>query len=188
MLVTITNLSSSNPVYITQCYKSLGPSESIQVRRTMAQIDADASLKALIVAGSVGIAYTEEAGDDIAGGGGLETGMATTITLRKPIAAGTPGSPDDVTVFDANAPYAFDILDVTFLCSTAIGASTVQLRTLAGGLGAAQSDALATATTGVKRNAAATGAVAVAKGGSSFLRRSDAGVAGDLLITLARTA
>ena len=188
MLVTITNLSSSNPVYITQCYKSLAPSESIQVRRTMAQIDADASLKALIVAGSVGIAYTEEAGDDIAGGGGLESGMAQTITLRKAIPAGAGGSADDVTVFAANAPYAFDILDVAMMVSTAVGASTCQLRDTAGGGGAALSDALATATTGTKRNAAATGAVAVAKGGSVYLRRSDSGVALDLLITLARTA
>jgi hypothetical protein len=185
MLVALTNLSST-PQYLAQFYKELVSGETLTVRRTMAQIDADISLKALIYAGTVGIAYTEEAGDDIAGGGGLEDGVAQTLTVRKTFAAGAGGAPDDVAVFNANAPYAFDILDVTLLVGTAVSLSTCQLRSASGGAGSAQSDALSSATTGTKRNAAATAAVAVAKGASVFLRRSDSGVAGEVLITLAR--
>jgi len=186
MQVTLTNLSGTDSFYISQLYRQLAPGESVTTRRTMAQIDADASLKALIVAGSIGISYTEESGDDIAGGGGLEPGIIECRTVMVSVPAGAGGAPDDVAVYNANAPYAFDIVDVTFLCSTLVAGSTVTLRSASGGGGTAQSDALNTAATGIKRNATATAPVAVAKGGSVFLRRSDSGVAGTLLISIAR--
>lgn len=186
MQVTLTNLSSTTPVYITQLYKQLAPLEAITVRRTMAQIDADSSLKALIVAGSVGITYTEEAGDDIAGGGGLEAGVAKMECIRHAFAAGAGGAPDDVAIYTADAPFEFEIVDVTLIVSTLVNPSTVTVRDTAGGAGAALSDALVSTTTGVKRNAAMTTTPTVLKGGTVVLRRSDSGVAGIALLHILR--
>jgi hypothetical protein len=185
MQVTLTNLSGTDSFYISQLYRQLAPGESVTTRRTMAQIDADQPLKTLISNGSIGIVYTEETGDDIAGGG-LEGGVAEQLTIRKAFTAGVAGTPDDVVIYTANAPYAFDIVDVTALVSTAIAATTLTLRDTAGGGGAALSDALSSAATGVKRQQLATGAVAVAKGGTVVIRRSDRGVAGEVLVSILR--
>jgi hypothetical protein len=190
MQVVITNLSATDPVYVSSATVSIPASGSITLtKRSFAQVDADTQLKTLINAGSVSIAYTEEAGDDITGLGGLNTGVGTALTFLKVFAAGAGGAADDVAVFTPNlVPFALIITDVTIIVSTLVGGSTCTLRDTAGGAGAALSDALATATTGVKRNAAATTTPAVARNGTVFLRRSDSGVAGTLLISMLRTA
>ena len=188
MQVTVTNLSAVNPVYISSFYTSIAPSATITVVRTMAQVDADVPLKTAIVNGLVSIAYTEQAGDDIAGGGVLETGIARCEVIHKPFLAGVGGAADDVVIYTANAPYAFDIIDVIAKVSTLINPSTIQLRDTAAGAGAALSDALVSTTTGVKRNATATTSSAVARNGTLILRRSDSGVAGSIDIVILRTA
>ena len=91
-------------------------------------------------------------------------------------------------IFTANAPFAFDIIDVVAKVSTLINPSTIQLRDTAAGAGAALSDALVSTTTGVKRNATATTSSAVARNGTLILRRSDSGVAGSIDIVILRTA
>lgn len=184
MQVTITNLSSS-AVYVSQLYRQLAPSEAVTTTRTMAQIDADAALKTLISVGTLGIVYTEDTGDDIAFGV-LESGIATQLAIHKTFAAGAGGSADDVVIFNANAPFAFDIVDTQAIVGTNVSGSTLTLRDTAAGGGAALSDALSSATTGVKRNAALTSSPSVAKGGSLIIRRSDSGIAGQLNITILR--
>jgi hypothetical protein len=190
MLVTLTNLSSTTPVYVSSLYTTIAASSSIQTKRTYAQVSEDVQIMTLVNAGSVSLAYTEEAGDDAAGLGGLDAGVAFSQTIRKTFAAGAGGSADDVVIFNATtpAPFAFVITDVTAIISTAVSASTVQLRDTAAGAGTTLSDALATASTGVKRNAAATTAPAVARGGTLIIRRSDSGIAGQVLVGIVRTS
>ena len=101
-------------------------------------------------------------------------------------AAGTPGSADDVTIYSGDAPFAFRILDVTLLTSTLIALSTAQLRDTAGGGGAALSSAMTTAVVGTARNND-TATPTVAANGSVFLRRSDQGVAGEVIILAVKT-
>lgn len=108
------------------------------------------------------------------------------FTVRVAATAGTPGSADDVTIYSANAPFAFRILDVLWLDSTAIALSSVQLRDTSGGGGSALSSVLTAAVTGTARNNdTATRTVAAAS--SVFLRRSDRGVAGEIIIIAVRT-
>jgi hypothetical protein len=70
MIVTITNASSSQ-VHIPAYGKVLEPGGTVQTSRSMADIDGDGSLKALVVAGDVTLAFTAEAGDDIVAGFGM---------------------------------------------------------------------------------------------------------------------
>lgn len=106
---------------------------------------------------------------------------------------GAAGTADDVTVWNANAPFAMRILDATLRVSTAVGASTAALRTASGGGGsvvlpdpAAATQTFSTATTG-PHDDVATATATVASGGSLFLRRSDRSVVGELILTCIRT-
>jgi hypothetical protein len=65
MLVTITNVGSDQ-IHIPAYHKVMDPGDVVQTRRSMADIDGDESLKALILAGDVTLAFTLEAGDSIA--------------------------------------------------------------------------------------------------------------------------
>jgi hypothetical protein len=116
----------------------------------------------------------------------LASSIGAVFTIFVTATAGTPGSADDVTIYSSNAPFAFRILDVTWLDSTAIALATVQLRDTSGGGGSALSSALTAAVTGTARNND-TQTRTVAANGSVFLRRSDQGVAGDLVILAVRT-
>lgn len=112
--------------------------------------------------------------------------IAAMFSIRVTCTAGVAGAADDVTIYNANAPFAFLILDCLWLDSTAIALSTVQLRDTAGGGGAALSSALTAAVTGTARNND-TQTRAVAANGSVFLRRTDRGVAGEIIIICIRT-
>ena len=112
--------------------------------------------------------------------------VGATFAIRVTFAAGTPGSADDVTIYSGDAPFAFRILDVTLLTSTLIALSTAQLRDTAGGGGAALSSAMTTAVVGTARNND-TATPTVAANGSVFLRRSDQGVAGEVIILAVKT-
>ena len=105
--------------------------------------------------------------------------------ITQPLTAGVAGTADDVTIYSANAPFDFRIVDVWLLVSAAIGGSTVQLRSATGGGGSALSSALSSAATGTVRNND-TATRQVASGGSLFVRRSDRAVAGRILITALR--
>lgn len=67
MLVKITNIGSVQ-IHLSAYGTVLDPSGELETRRTMADIVGDDSLKALVVAGSVSLAFTKEAGDDVVGG------------------------------------------------------------------------------------------------------------------------
>lgn len=108
------------------------------------------------------------------------------FVLPVSLVAGGGGAPDDVTVFNANAPFAFTLIDAWLQTATAVGGSTVQARTATGGGGSALTTALSSAATATTRNDD-TAPRAVAAGGSVFLRRSDNAVAGTFYIRGLRT-
>jgi hypothetical protein len=112
--------------------------------------------------------------------------MSVPFTIRKAYSALTPGTADDVTVL-ASAPFAFRILDSWLdTGSAAVGASTATLRTASGGGGTTLSSALDTEVAlATARNSGVT--KQVAEGGAVFLRRSDRGVSGEVILLCERT-
>lgn len=114
----------------------------------------------------------------------VASNIAVPFLIRVAFAAGgTPATPDDVTVFSANAPFAFRIVEVRLIVSTAVALSTAQLRDTSGGGGAALSSSYVTAVAGEAAiNASWTATTTVAANGSVFLRRSDQTIAGEVLI------
>lgn len=106
---------------------------------------------------------------------------------------GAAGTADDVTVWNANAPFAMRILDATMRVSTAVALATATLRTASGGGGsgvlldaATGTSTFSNATTGPHDDTAVATAT-VAANGSLFLRRSDRSVVGELILTCIRT-
>lgn len=120
--------------------------------------------------------------------------QAAPFSLYVPCASGgAAGTADDVTVWNAAAPFAMRITDATFRVSTAAVASTVALRTAAAGAGsvvlpdaAAATQTFSSGTVGVFRDAASATAT-VALNGSLFIRRSDRSVVGELQLVGFRT-
>jgi hypothetical protein len=111
---------------------------------------------------------------------------AVPVVLRVPLTAAATGTADDVTLYSATAPYAFRVLDVWARIDTAVGGSTVQVRTASGGGGSALSSSLSSASAGVARNND-TAERTVAAGGSVFIRRSDRAVAGAVFLLVEKT-
>lgn len=116
-------------------------------------------------------------------------GLAPALVLRKSFASGGGGSPDDVIIYNANAPFGFRILSRQIIVTTAVALSTMQLRSASGGGGSALSDAMSAAAAGLilDLNLIVIGTQTVATNGSIFLRRSDSGIAGEIIITLQKT-
>jgi len=108
--------------------------------------------------------------------------------IRQQFTAGVGGTADDVILYNANAPYAFRILDAMVLVKTAVSASSAQLRNATGGGGSALSDAFDTSTSSKGRD----GGVIVQEtpvipaGGTLVLRRSKNTVAGEIIILVTR--
>jgi len=113
-------------------------------------------------------------------------GIAVPFMIEVPFVAGAAGTPDDVTKYNADAPFAFKIQGAHCITTTGIGGATVQARDTAGGGGAALTSAMAAAGAGTTYNND-TDTRAVPAGGSLFVRRSDRGVAGKLIIQAVRT-
>lgn len=115
-------------------------------------------------------------------------GVATPFQIYKALAAsGVAGTADDVSLFAANAPFAFRILDIALYVSTNVGGASVTLRDTAGGAGAALSEALSVATTGVKRPTTGLTTSTVAANGTLTVRRSDRSMVGELILTCIKT-
>lgn len=105
------------------------------------------------------------------------------FVIRKTFAAGTPGAADDVTLYAASNPQKFRLLDAVAVITSTVTDGTVTLRTAAAGAGTALSNAIAAATASTARLAATTATTTVAVSGSLYLRRSDAAIAGEIILT-----
>lgn len=106
------------------------------------------------------------------------------MVIRQAFTAGAGGSADDVVIFNANAPFGFRILDNYFYISTVVALATVQLRDATAGGGNALSDATAAGVAGRLGNTLRTSTSTISSGGSLVVRRSDSGVAGEIIIHL----
>jgi hypothetical protein len=118
-------------------------------------------------------------------------GLGTEYTIRKNWAAGTPGSAGDIVIYDGSTtklPFGIRIVDVTVIVATNLAGKTATLRSAAAGGGSALSDALSLASTGVVRNATVTTTAAVSAGAGLWLRLSDIGTAGEIIINCLRTS
>jgi hypothetical protein len=104
------------------------------------------------------------------------SGLSVPFVLRAAYSAAAAGTADDVTV-TAAAPFQFRILDIWVRTSTAIAASTIQLRTATGGGGSTLSDAISTGAVGMARTNSGSG-FAILANQAVYARRSDRGVAG----------
>jgi hypothetical protein len=105
--------------------------------------------------------------------------------LRVAFAAGAGGTADDVALFLV-APFAFRVLDAQVLVSTAVGGSTATLRTETGGGGSAASAAMSTAAMGRVRDGNVNATTLIPVNGTLVLRRSDNGVAGEVIVDIER--
>ena len=118
-------------------------------------------------------------------------GLSPLETIRVAFTAGVPGTADDVVIYNANAPFKFRILDSTVLISTLVALATVQLRDAVGGGGNALSDAfLASALARLRDTNVGIANVTpiVNVGGTLTIRRSDRGVAGEVIVVIRREA
>jgi hypothetical protein len=108
------------------------------------------------------------------------------FVVRVVFVAGVGGTPDDVDIFPVGnaVPFAFRILDVVALTTTAV-VGTLQLFTATGGGGTAFSSSLAVGTPGtVRNNDTITRDCGLAS--QLYLRRSDNTIAGEALIFAVR--
>jgi len=172
---------------------------------TLDELQQSSVLQALLLAGTFSLASVEgDTGSGLAIGpvdltpataaASANFGVAAAVVgvpfvVRMPFTAGVAGSPDDVAVFSAAAPlpFAVRILDVEVVFTTAIGSTNVALRSTTGGLGTDYSGALASgAAPSRQRTALDTGYPTAAAGTQMHIRRSDRGLAGQMLITLIR--
>lgn len=112
-------------------------------------------------------------------------GLSDGQVIRVAFTAGTPGTADDVTLYAANLPRKYRVLDTQLLITTAIAAQTVQLRDAAAGAGNALSDLFVCTAVGRQRDLGvgiANVTPTVAANGSIYLRRSDRGLAGEIIL------
>lgn len=109
--------------------------------------------------------------------------------LFKAFAAGVGGSPDDVVVYAAGElPYKMRILDVIGFVDTTVVAATVDVQDEAAGAGTTAATLDFATATGRVTNDTFTGTTVYDTGATKglFLRRSDDGVAGEVLIYVRR--
>jgi hypothetical protein len=117
--------------------------------------------------------------------GNYSNNMAVPFVFRVGFAAGTPGTPDDVTITLAS-PFPAYLTDIQVMTSTGIVGSTGTLRSGTGGGGVALSTAIPTSAAGNQRETARLGSNIISAGTPLYWRRSDRGVAGEVIISALR--
>lgn len=119
----------------------------------------------------------------------LASSVGSLFTIYASFAAGAGGAPDDVTVFNANAPFAFRILKTLPYVATPVAVSTLRAFSATGGGGTALSSLFAAtlATEDPAITTSITATATVAANGSYFIRRSDSGIAGEWVLLAVRT-
>lgn len=119
-------------------------------------------------------------------------GIGSLFCLRKVLTSGgDTGTADDVSIYTANAPWKFRVVDAFLITSTAAaGSSTAALRTATGGAGTLLTGAMATDANGLSRptGTTPTATATIAAAGSLALRRGDRAHAGELFVFGVREA
>lgn len=199
--IIVTNLDTV-PTTVGDLYTTLAVGGSVTTSRALTDLPRMANLQNLIANGKVSLSVTNTA-DESASGlasspnsvGADDFASVSAATVAAPlqtmyvsIASGGGGSPADSTLFAVNTfPYKVRVMDVVGYVSTAVAASTVTVRTAAAG-GGALLGSLDSATTGRKETTAPVGTTVVTPGGAVglFVRRSDNGVACEVMLTVRR--
>jgi hypothetical protein len=201
MDVTITNISSA-PVNIGDIYTTIPVGGNVVTKRSASQLSAMVSLQKAVESGLVTVAAVEESHETASGlaipPGTIEAGDAApvaataaasaTLEIRKAFVAAAPGTPDDVVIYAANTlPYKIRVLSAEARVATAIGGSTINVYDQAAAAGQLCA-ALSSAATGIVPMTGPNASVVVAPGAliGLFIRRSDRGVAGEVVITARR--
>jgi hypothetical protein len=192
----ITNVSPDS-VYLADLYTSIGVGETKTIDRSATDLPRMKSLHEAMADGKVTLSVNYSA-DEVASGLHAPPSTIEAVDIA-PVAAATPasalaviykalpvgagGSPDDVEIFPAGSlPFKFRVVDCVLYVSTAVGASTVEIRDEAGGAGNLHASASAAAT-GRNPNAEdQTSEVAPAPTKGLFARRSDSGIGGEVVL------
>jgi len=198
---SITNISSDE-VHLGDFYLTIAAGETKTLsNRSVDEVSGLSSVQREVADGNITFTVTPTADElasglmappnSISGDDFQEVAAAAPLSgvaeIRSEFAAGGGGSPDDVALYAANAlPYKFRVLDAHVKVSTAVGGSTLLLRDEAAGAGTllASMSGAATGRSEMSDNLTAVATPGATKG--LFLRRSDNGVAGEVIITIRR--
>lgn len=205
--LSITNISAS-PFFLNDVYVDIDAGQTLVVTRSPAEISSMAGLQAAVADGvlTASIAYTADElaslplASPVAPGTVDATAIAPVaaatvdsapILFRKAFASGgASGTLDDVTIYAVNTlPYKVRILDAMALISVAgPGASTLAVRSAAGGLGTLAATVPADVL-GAARMIGPNVSVVLAPGAliGLFIRR-DRSTVGEIVITARREA
>jgi len=192
----IANISTEE-VYLRDIYTSIPVGQTKTVERSATDLPKMHALQEALADGKVTLSVQYSA-DEVASG--LHAPPSTIeavdiapvqasapaaglVTIYKALAAGGGGSPDDVEIYPAGSlPFKFRVMDFILYVGTAVVASSVEIRDEAGGGG----DLLASAASGATGripNAEDNTAVATPSGTKGlFARRSDDGVAAEVVL------
>ena len=145
-----------------------GASTDVSSLATLDELDRNSSIQSLISEGKLQMSLTNGPVD----------------VLRIPLTALGAGIPDDVAVANP-LKHRSRLLDTQLIVATAIGASSVALRTAPLGGGTLLTSAIPSIATG-RFNDASTATQDLAAGSLIVARRSDRGVGGELVVTVQR--
>jgi hypothetical protein len=118
----------------------------------------------------------------------LASSLGLVETLFVTAAAGAGGSADDITVYNGDAPFSFRILKTHPYITTAVATFSIQARTASGGGGTALSSEFSstTATEDPAIITPITATTTVSASGSLFVRRTDSGIAFDMVFIIVK--
>lgn len=109
----------------------------------------------------------------------ISSNIASVFAYHATIAAGGGGTPDDVSIYNGNAPFPFRIIKWLPRITTGVALATIQARDTSGGGGSALSSTYSATT--ASENPSITVDLAssstISTNGSLFIRRSDSAVA-----------
>jgi hypothetical protein len=198
--ITVTNLTPDS-VYIGDLYTNIPASGSVVLSRPAATLSSMSALMKAVAASQVTVAVVYDAHETASGllvppeavdatdmaAVAATSAAAGAQTIRKAFTAGAGGSPDDVVVYAVNTlPYKMRIMDAYALVSTAVAASTLDVRSAAAGAGTVAASMSAAA---AGRAASTVTASVVLSPGAAvglFVRRSDSGIAGEVVLSVRR--
>jgi hypothetical protein len=200
--LTITNVSA-DAYYLNDIYVAIPAGESVVIQRAISEISAMAGLQAAVAAGTLtfAVAYdvaeldsglAQSAGQSIPAAVEAADLVSSAILIRKAmVSGGATGTADDVTIYAVNnLPYPIRILDARAVISTAVGGSSLTVRSAAAG-GGTQVAVVSSAAAGIARATAlgvSNTSVLLTPGSSVglFVRRSDRSVVGEIVISARR--
>lgn len=134
-----------------------------------------------------GLSWTTGSGTLALSTAGVDgNGLGLQYTIKTLMSA--VGNSTDVTIYSANAPFAFTVLDSFFICTNGVTSGTVQLRDATGGGGNAVSSAMGAVAAGLTRNAQTTAPATIAANGTLVLRHAagNGNITGTVIVSILR--